>query len=61
MSLPGASTASPGAAASPSLTNHGSNFAPETGQTTGQFQTQTAEGVSLATGTGPAASSSLKF
>ncbi|GAB5575507.1 aryl hydrocarbon receptor nuclear translocator isoform X2 [Prionailurus iriomotensis] len=47
MSLPGASTASPGAAAYPSLTNRGSNFAPETGQTTGQFQTRTAEGVSV--------------
>uniref|UniRef100_A0A9L0R5M4 Aryl hydrocarbon receptor nuclear translocator n=3 Tax=Boreoeutheria TaxID=1437010 RepID=A0A9L0R5M4_HORSE len=47
MSLPGASTASPGAAAYPSLTNRGSNFAPETGQTAGQFQTRTAEGVSV--------------
>eukprot|EP00069_Balaena_mysticetus_P017945 bmy_11138T0 len=42
MSLPGASTASPGAAAYPSLTNP-----PETGQTAGQFQTRTAEGVSV--------------
>nr|XP_025714070.1 aryl hydrocarbon receptor nuclear translocator isoform X6 [Callorhinus ursinus] len=47
MSLPGASTASPGAAAYPNLTNRGSNFAPETGQTTGQFQTRTAEGVGV--------------
>ncbi|XP_058395055.1 aryl hydrocarbon receptor nuclear translocator isoform X4 [Diceros bicornis minor] len=47
MSLPGASTASPGAAAYPSLTNRGSNFAPETGQTAGQFQTRTAEGVGV--------------
>uniref|UniRef100_A0A2K6TFZ3 Aryl hydrocarbon receptor nuclear translocator n=1 Tax=Saimiri boliviensis boliviensis TaxID=39432 RepID=A0A2K6TFZ3_SAIBB len=47
MSLPGAPTASPGAAAYPSLTNRGSNFAPETGQTAGQFQTRTAEGVGV--------------
>ncbi|XP_011223453.3 aryl hydrocarbon receptor nuclear translocator isoform X4 [Ailuropoda melanoleuca] len=47
MSLPGASTASPGAAAYPSLTSRGSSFAPETGQTTGQFQTRTAEGVGV--------------
>ncbi|XP_069336759.1 aryl hydrocarbon receptor nuclear translocator isoform X4 [Eulemur rufifrons] len=47
MSLPGPPTASPGAAAYPSLTNRGSSFAPETGQTTGQFQTRTAEGVSV--------------
>ncbi|XP_036859111.1 aryl hydrocarbon receptor nuclear translocator isoform X4 [Manis javanica] len=47
MSLPGAPTASPGAAAYPSLTNRGSNFASETGQTTGQFQTRTAEGVGV--------------
>ncbi|XP_077698501.1 aryl hydrocarbon receptor nuclear translocator isoform X7 [Canis aureus] len=47
MSLPGASTASPGAAAYPNLTSRGSNFASETGQTTGQFQTRTAEGVGV--------------
>ncbi|XP_045151590.1 aryl hydrocarbon receptor nuclear translocator isoform X1 [Echinops telfairi] len=47
MSLPGAPTTSPGAAAYPSLTNHGSNFAPETGQTAVQFQTRTAEGVGV--------------
>uniref|UniRef100_A0A1D5R7N2 Aryl hydrocarbon receptor nuclear translocator n=1 Tax=Macaca mulatta TaxID=9544 RepID=A0A1D5R7N2_MACMU len=47
ISLPGAPTASPGAAAYPSLTNRGSNFAPETGQTAGQFQTRTAEGVGV--------------
>uniref|UniRef100_A0A8C9I6E1 Aryl hydrocarbon receptor nuclear translocator n=2 Tax=Piliocolobus tephrosceles TaxID=591936 RepID=A0A8C9I6E1_9PRIM len=47
MSLPGAPTASPGAAAYPSLTNRGSNFAPETGQTAGQFQTRTAEAVGV--------------
>ncbi|XP_012370458.2 aryl hydrocarbon receptor nuclear translocator [Octodon degus] len=47
MSLPGAPTASPGAAAYPTLTNRGSNFAPEAGQTAGQFQTRTAEGVSV--------------
>uniref|UniRef100_A0A2K5R5E5 Aryl hydrocarbon receptor nuclear translocator n=1 Tax=Cebus imitator TaxID=2715852 RepID=A0A2K5R5E5_CEBIM len=47
MSLSGATTASPGAAAYPSLTNRGSNFAPETGQTAGQFQTRTAEGVGV--------------
>ncbi|XP_023377612.1 aryl hydrocarbon receptor nuclear translocator [Pteropus vampyrus] len=48
MSLPGASTASPGAAAYPSLTSRGSSFAPEqAGQTTGQFQTRTAEGVGV--------------
>ncbi|XP_029802562.1 aryl hydrocarbon receptor nuclear translocator isoform X3 [Suricata suricatta] len=47
MSLPGASSASPGAAAYPSLTSRGSNFAPETGQTTGQFQTRPAEGGSV--------------
>ncbi|XP_023580374.1 aryl hydrocarbon receptor nuclear translocator [Trichechus manatus latirostris] len=46
MSLPGAPTTSPGAAY-PSLTNHGSSFAPETGQTAGQFQTRTAEGVGV--------------
>nr|KAF6396143.1 aryl hydrocarbon receptor nuclear translocator [Rousettus aegyptiacus] len=48
MSLPGASTASPGAAAYPSLASRGSSFAPEqAGQTTGQFQTRTAEGVGV--------------
>ncbi|XP_007949115.1 aryl hydrocarbon receptor nuclear translocator [Orycteropus afer afer] len=47
MSLPGAPTTSPGAATYPSLTNHGSSFAPETGQTAGQFQTRTAEGVGV--------------
>ncbi|KAF6073944.1 aryl hydrocarbon receptor nuclear translocator [Phyllostomus discolor] len=47
LSLPGASTASPGAAAYPTLTSRGSNFAPETGQTAGQFQTRTAEGVGV--------------
>ncbi|KAK1329073.1 hypothetical protein QTO34_011250 [Cnephaeus nilssonii] len=47
MSVPGASTASPGAAAYPTLTSRGSNFAPETGQTAGQFQTRTAEGVGV--------------
>ncbi|KAM5201298.1 aryl hydrocarbon receptor nuclear translocator isoform 5-T5 [Hipposideros larvatus] len=48
MSLPGAPTASPGAAAYPGLTSRGSSFAPEqTGQTAGQFQTRTAEGVGV--------------
>lgn len=47
MSLPGAPTASPGTAAYPTLPNRGSNFPPETGQTTGQFQTRTAEGVGV--------------
>ncbi|XP_077012228.1 aryl hydrocarbon receptor nuclear translocator isoform X5 [Tamandua tetradactyla] len=47
MSLPGAPTASPVAAAYPSLTNRGPNFVPETGQTAGQFQTRTAEDVSV--------------
>ncbi|XP_005414513.1 PREDICTED: aryl hydrocarbon receptor nuclear translocator isoform X5 [Chinchilla lanigera] len=47
MSLPGAPSASPGAAAYPTLTNRGSNFAPEAGQTAGQFQTRTAEGVGV--------------
>ncbi|XP_045442969.1 aryl hydrocarbon receptor nuclear translocator isoform X6 [Pipistrellus kuhlii] len=47
MSVPGASTASPGAAPYPTLTSRGSNFAPETGQTAGQFQTRTAEGVGV--------------
>ncbi|KAF7460548.1 Hypothetical predicted protein [Marmota monax] len=47
MSLSGAPTASPGAATYPTLTSRGSNFAPETGQTAGQFQTRTAEGVSV--------------
>ncbi|XP_029416469.1 aryl hydrocarbon receptor nuclear translocator isoform X3 [Nannospalax galili] len=47
MSLPGAPTASPGAAAYPNLANRASNFAPETGQTAGQFQTRTAEGVGV--------------
>lgn len=47
MSLPGAPTASPSAATYPTLTNRGSNFAPETGQTAGQFQTRTAEGVGV--------------
>nr|KAF6412697.1 aryl hydrocarbon receptor nuclear translocator [Molossus molossus] len=47
MSLPGASTASPGAAAYPTLASRGSSFAPETGQTAGQFQTRTAEGVGV--------------
>ncbi|KAG8509233.1 Aryl hydrocarbon receptor nuclear translocator [Galemys pyrenaicus] len=47
MSLPGASAASPGAAAYPSLTSRGSSFAPEAGQTAGQFQTRTAEGVGV--------------
>lgn len=47
MSLPGAPTASPGTAAYPTLPSRGSNFPPETGQTTGQFQTRTAEGVGV--------------
>ncbi|XP_037681989.1 aryl hydrocarbon receptor nuclear translocator isoform X4 [Choloepus didactylus] len=47
MPLPGAPTASSGAAAYPSLTNRGPNFVPETGQSAGQFQTRTAEGVSV--------------
>ncbi|XP_036198363.1 aryl hydrocarbon receptor nuclear translocator isoform X11 [Myotis myotis] len=47
MSVPGASTTSSGAAAYPTLTSRGSNFAPETGQTAGQFQTRTAEGVGV--------------
>lgn len=47
MSLPGAPTASPSTAAYPTLPNRGSNFPPETGQTTGQFQTRTAEGVGV--------------
>lgn len=47
MSLPGAPIASPGAAAYPSLTSRGANFVPETGQTAGQFQTRTAEGVGV--------------
>ncbi|XP_060057732.1 aryl hydrocarbon receptor nuclear translocator [Erinaceus europaeus] len=47
MSLPGASTTSPGTAAYPSLTNRGSNFAPETGQTAAQFQTRTTENVGV--------------
>ncbi|XP_049621868.1 aryl hydrocarbon receptor nuclear translocator isoform X2 [Suncus etruscus] len=47
MSLPGAPIASPGAAAYPSLTGRGANFVPETGQTAGQFQTRTAEGVGV--------------
>lgn len=47
MSLPGAPAASPGAAAYPSLTSRGANFAPETGQTAGKFQTRTAEGVGV--------------
>ncbi|XP_077014263.1 aryl hydrocarbon receptor nuclear translocator-like isoform X1 [Tamandua tetradactyla] len=47
MSLPGAPTASPVAAAYPSLTNCEPNFVPETGQTVGQFQTRTAEDVSV--------------
>uniref|UniRef100_A0A5F9CU94 Aryl hydrocarbon receptor nuclear translocator n=1 Tax=Oryctolagus cuniculus TaxID=9986 RepID=A0A5F9CU94_RABIT len=47
MSLSSTSTASSGAAAYPSLTSRGSNFAPETGQTAGQFQTRTAEGVGV--------------
>uniref|UniRef100_A0A2K6GYC1 Aryl hydrocarbon receptor nuclear translocator n=1 Tax=Propithecus coquereli TaxID=379532 RepID=A0A2K6GYC1_PROCO len=47
MSLPGPPTASPGAAAYPSLSNRGSSFASETGQTTGQFQTRTTEGVGV--------------
>ncbi|XP_020011400.1 aryl hydrocarbon receptor nuclear translocator isoform X2 [Castor canadensis] len=46
MSLPGAPSASSGAAY-PTLTSRGSNFAPETGQTAGQFQTRTAEGVGV--------------
>ncbi|KAM8786551.1 aryl hydrocarbon receptor nuclear translocator isoform 3-T3 [Rhynchonycteris naso] len=45
ISLPGASTASPGTAAYSALSSCGSNFASETGQTAGQFQTRTAEGV----------------
>lgn len=47
MSLPGAPTASSGTAAYPALPNRGSNFPPETGQTTGQFQARTAEGVGV--------------
>ncbi|XP_010614733.1 aryl hydrocarbon receptor nuclear translocator isoform X8 [Fukomys damarensis] len=47
MSLPGAPTASPGAAAYPPLTGRGPSFAPEAGQTAGQFQTRTAEGVGV--------------
>ncbi|XP_069869911.1 aryl hydrocarbon receptor nuclear translocator isoform X6 [Dipodomys merriami] len=47
MSLPGAPTAAPSTAAYPTLTNRGSNFAPDTGQTAGQFQTRTAEGVGV--------------
>ncbi|XP_054986360.1 aryl hydrocarbon receptor nuclear translocator isoform X10 [Sorex araneus] len=47
MSLPGAPATSPGTAAYPSLTSRGANFAPETGQTAGQFQTRTAEGVGV--------------
>lgn len=47
MSLPGAPTASPSTAVYPTLPNRGSNFPPETGQTTGQFQTRTAEGVGV--------------
>ncbi|XP_055988177.1 aryl hydrocarbon receptor nuclear translocator isoform X6 [Sorex fumeus] len=47
MSLPGAPATSPGAAAYPSLASRGANFAPETGQTSGQFQTRTAEGVGV--------------
>ncbi|XP_037357334.1 aryl hydrocarbon receptor nuclear translocator isoform X1 [Talpa occidentalis] len=47
MSLPGASAASPGTAAYPGLTSRGSSFAPEAGQTAGQFQTRTAEGVGV--------------
>ncbi|XP_034356765.1 aryl hydrocarbon receptor nuclear translocator isoform X2 [Arvicanthis niloticus] len=47
VSLPSAPTASPGTAAYPTLPNRGSNFPPETGQTSGQFQTRTAEGVGV--------------
>ncbi|XP_069879137.1 aryl hydrocarbon receptor nuclear translocator-like isoform X6 [Dipodomys merriami] len=47
MSLPGAPTAAPSTAAYPTLTSRGSNFAPDTGQTAGQFQTRTAEGVGV--------------
>ncbi|XP_004854116.1 aryl hydrocarbon receptor nuclear translocator isoform X3 [Heterocephalus glaber] len=47
LSLPTAPTASPSAAAYPALTSRGSSFAPEAGQTAGQFQTRTAEGVGV--------------
>ncbi|XP_051055257.1 aryl hydrocarbon receptor nuclear translocator isoform X1 [Phodopus roborovskii] len=48
MTLPGAPTASQGTAAYPTLTNRGSNFPSESaGQTAGQFQTRTAEGVGV--------------
>ncbi|XP_066124120.1 aryl hydrocarbon receptor nuclear translocator isoform X8 [Saccopteryx bilineata] len=47
MPLPGASTASSGTAAYSALSSRGSNFASETGQTAGQFQTRTAEGVGV--------------
>lgn len=47
MPLPGAPTGSQGTAAYPALTSRGSSFPPETGQTPGQFQTRTAEGVSV--------------
>ncbi|KAL2771829.1 aryl hydrocarbon receptor nuclear translocator isoform 4 [Daubentonia madagascariensis] len=47
MSLPGPPTGSPGAGAYPNLTSRGSSFAPETGQTAGQFPTRTAEGVGV--------------
>ncbi|XP_035304250.1 aryl hydrocarbon receptor nuclear translocator isoform X2 [Cricetulus griseus] len=48
MSLPGAPTAPQGTSAYPTLTNRGSNFPSETaGQTAGQFQSRTAEGVGV--------------
>uniref|UniRef100_A0A8C3SBS0 Aryl hydrocarbon receptor nuclear translocator n=1 Tax=Chelydra serpentina TaxID=8475 RepID=A0A8C3SBS0_CHESE len=46
MSTPG-STASPGRAAYPPLSNRSTGFATETGQTPAQFQTRTAEGVGM--------------
>ncbi|XP_036624948.1 aryl hydrocarbon receptor nuclear translocator isoform X2 [Trichosurus vulpecula] len=47
MSLAGAPTASPGAAAYSSLTSRSSSFATEAGQPSGQFQARTAEGVNV--------------
>ncbi|XP_040607395.1 aryl hydrocarbon receptor nuclear translocator isoform X1 [Mesocricetus auratus] len=48
VSLPGTPSSSQGTAAYPTLTNRGSNFPSETaGQTAGQFQPRTAEGVGV--------------